>query len=93
MKLNIPSNSQSLVLSLCKEIEYIKSRSLNINHSLKYCQNKLLSGRLKLELKKLQIKRTKILNISEKLLNKNCNDLSFKFLFEMIRRSSSYQQI
>ena len=46
------SYSESLVLSLSKEIEYIKIRSSNINSSLKNCQNKILSTRLLSELDK-----------------------------------------
>ena len=87
------SYSESLVLSLCKEIEYIKNRSKNINYSLKTCQNKILSNRLKKELKKLNRNRLKILTISESMLIKNYNDLSFEFLLEITRRSNSFQQI
>ncbi len=87
------SYSESLVLSLCKEIEYIKNRSKNINYSLKTCQNKILSYRLKKELKKLNKNRLKILTISESMLIKNYNDLSFEFLLEITRRSNSFQQI
>ena len=89
----LSSCSESLVLSLCKEIEYIKNRSKNINYSLKTCQNKILSNRLKNELKKLNRNRLKILTISESMLIKNYNDLSFEFLLEITRRSNSFQQI
>ena len=89
----IYSYSYSLVISLCKEIEYIRSRSKNINNSLKTCQNKILSKRLILELEKLNKKRIKILNISENLLNKNSKDLSLEFLLEITKRSNSFQQI
>ena len=87
------SYSESLVLSLCKEIEYIKNRSKNINHSLKTCQNKILSKRLKSELNKLNKNRLKIINISENMFKNNCNELSFEFLSEIIKRSNSFQQI
>ena len=93
MKQNICSYSYSLVLSLCKEIEYIRIRSKNINNSLKTCHNKILSKRLTLELEKLNKKRIKILNISENLLNKNSKDLSLEFLLEITKRSNSFQQI
>ena len=89
----IYSYSYSLVLSLCKEIEYIRSRSKNINNSLKTCHNKILSKRLILELEKLNKKRIKILNISENLFNNNSNDLSLEFLLEITKRSNSFQQI
>ena len=93
MKEHIFTYSESLVLSLTKEIEYIKSRSKNINYSLKTCQNKNLSTRLKLELDKLNNKRLKILKISENMFKRNCNELSFEFLFEITKRSNSLQQI
>ena len=89
----IYSYSYSLVISLCKEIEYIRSRSKNINNSLKTCHNKFLSKRLILELEKLNKQRIKILNISENLFNKNSKDLSLEFLLEITKRSNSFQQI
>ena len=67
--------SESLVLSLTKEIEYITSRSKNINYSLKTCQNKTLSTRLRLELKKLNNNTLKIINIAETMIKINCNEL------------------
>ncbi len=87
------SYSESLVFSLCKEIDYIRNRSKNINYSLRNCQNKTLSSRLRKELNKLNMHRIKILNISERMLKNNCNDLSFEFLLEISKRSNSYQQI
>ena len=87
------SYSESIVLSLCKEIEYIKIRSKNINNSLRTCQNKALSKRLRLELGKLNKNRLNILNISEGMIRKNSQDLSFEFLLEITKRSNSYQQI
>ena len=85
--------SESLLLSLSKEIEYIKSRSKNINYSLKTCQNKILSTRLKSELNKLNKNRLRILSISEKMFKRNCNELSFEFLLEITKRSNTLQQI
>ena len=89
----IYSYSESLVLSLCKEIEYIKNRSKNINYSLKTCQNKILSTRLKSELNKLNKNRMKILNICQIMLKRNCNELSFELLLEITKRSNTLQQI
>ena len=85
--------SESIVLSLSKEIEYIKSRSRNINYSLKTCQNKMLSKRLKAELKKLNKNRLRILTISENMFKRNSKELSFEFLLEISKRSNSFQQI
>ena len=87
------SYSESIVLTLCKEIEYIKIRSKNINISLKTCHNKNLVKRLRLELDKLNKNRLKILTISESKRRKNSHNLSFEFLLEMTKRSNSFQQI
>ena len=87
------SYSESLLLSLSKEIEYIKSRTININYSLENCQNKILSRRLISELKNLNSNRLKISNISKQMFKDNCNDLSFEFLFEVTKRSIRFQQI
>ena len=93
MKKHLFIYSESLVLSLSKEIEYIKSRSKNINYSLKNCHNKTLSKRLRIELDKLNYNRLKILTIAESMFRKNSQDLSFEFLLEITRRSNSFQQI
>ena len=87
------SCSESIVLSLCKEIEYIKTRSNNINNSLKTCHNKTLSKRLRKELYKLNKNRLKILTISESMFKINPQDLSLEFLLEFTKRSNSFQQI
>ena len=93
MNQDIFSYSESIVFSLCKEIEFIKIRSKNINSSLKTCQNKSLSKRLKIELDKLNKKRLKILSISEIMFKANSQDLSLEFLLEITKRSNSFQQI
>tara|TARA_Y100001968_G_scaffold53922_1_gene45004 strand:+ start:803 stop:1084 length:282 start_codon:yes stop_codon:yes gene_type:complete len=85
--------SESIVLSLSKEIEYIKTRSKNINSSLKTCHNKKLSKRLSLELDKLNENRLKIINISESMVKRNSQNLSFQFLLEITKRSNCFQQI
>jgi len=87
------SCSESIILTLCKEIEYIKIRSKNINTSLKTCHNKTLYKRLKCELNKLNTSRLKILSISENLFTEHSNDLSYQFLNEVSKRSNYIQQI
>ena len=87
------SYSESIVLTLCKEIEYIKIRSKSINTSLKTCHNESLSKRLRIELDKLNKNRLKILNIAESMFKRDCEDLSFEFLLELTKRSNSFQQI
>ena len=93
MNQDLLSYSESVVFSLCKEIEFIKIRSKNINNSLKTCHNKSLSKRLRIELEKLNKNRIKILKISESMLKTNSKNLSFEFLSEITKRSNSYQQI
>ena len=93
MNQDIFSYSESIVFSLCKEIEFIKIRSKNINISLKTCHNKSLSKRLKIELEKLNKNRLKILSISESMFKTNSQDLSIEFLLEITKRSNSFQQI
>ncbi len=93
MNQDIFSYSESLVFSLCKEIEFIKIRSKNINRSLETCHNKSLSKRLKIELNKLNKNRLKILSISESMFKTNSQDLSLEFLLEITKRSNSFQQI
>ena len=93
MNQDLFSYSESIVFSLCKEIEFIKIRSKNINRSLETCHNKSLSKRLKIELDKLNKNRLNILSISEKMFKTNSQDLSLEFLLEITKRSNSFQQI
>ena len=93
MHQDLISYSESSVFSLCKEIEFIKIRSNNINSCLKTCHNKTLSKRLSLELEKLNKNRLKILTIAEGMFKRNSHDLSFEFLLEITKRSNTFQQI
>tara|TARA_Y100001968_G_scaffold108398_1_gene98036 strand:+ start:327 stop:608 length:282 start_codon:yes stop_codon:yes gene_type:complete len=93
MNRNLISYSESSVLSLCEEIEYIKIRSKNIVISLKNCHNENLSKRLRLELEKLNKSRLEIISISEGMFRNNSRNLSFEFLLEITKRSNSFQQI
>ena len=87
------SYSESIVLSLSKEIEYIKIRSKNINSSLKTCHNKMLLKRLNIELEKLNKNRLKILDIAENMFKRNSQNLSFEFLLEITKRGNYLKQI
>jgi hypothetical protein len=93
MNQNLFSYSESIVFSLCKEIEFIKIRSKNINRSLETCHDKSLTKRLKIELDKLNKNRLKILSISETMFKTNSQNLSLEFLLEITKRSNSFQQI
>ena len=93
MEETIASNSESLILTLCKEIEYIKSRAKNIKRSLKSCQNKNLTSRLDMELSKLKAKRKSIKIIAEKLFRNNSGDLSTELLLEITDRTVYIQNL
>ena len=93
MNQNLYSYSESIVFSLCKEIEFIKIRSKNINSSLKTCHSESLSKRLQIELHRLNTNRLKILSISESMFKTNSQDLSLEFLLEITKRSNYFQQI
>jgi hypothetical protein len=93
MNQHLYTYSESIVFSLCKEIEFIKIRSKNINRSLETCHDKSLTKRLKIELDKLNKNRLKILSISESMFKTNSKDLSLEFLLEITKRSNSFQQI
>ena len=93
MSKDLFSYSDSIVFSLCKEIEYIRIRSKNIKISLKNCQNKILSKRLYSELEKLKKSSLNIQDISERMFKHNSKDLSLEFLLEITKRSNSLQQI
>ena len=93
MSKNTYSHSDSLVFSLCKEIEFIRIRSKNIKNSLKTCHNKMLFKRLYLELEKLNKSSLNIQNITENMFRNNSKDLSLEFLLEITKRTNSLQQI
>ncbi len=79
--------SDSIVGSLCREIEYIKSRSRSINSSISNCQSISLIKRLKKELICLNKRLNSIQDISQSMLiKKNCDQLSIEFLIELSNR-------
>ena len=82
------SVSDSIVGSLCREIEYIKLRSSSINKSLNNCQNALLIKRLNRELNSLRDRLESIQKISTSMLYQDSNDhLSIRFLIEISKRN------
>ena len=89
----ISSSSESVVISLCKEIEYIRSRTKIIKQSLKHCQNKTLTSRLDIELSKLKEKINSIQRIAEKLFHNNSSDLSIELLLEITHRTIFIQNL
>ena len=82
------NNSDSVINSLCREIEYIKSRSKSIKYSLNNCQNSSLIIRLKNELLHLKKRMSTIeeVTFSIRKINRQ-KSLSLDFLCELIGRS------
>ncbi len=81
-------HSESLVGSLCREVENIRSRSKGIHIALDIAMNKLLKLRLKQELKNLDQRREEIYNQAKGFsLSSNDNkSLSLCFLEEISSR-------
>ena len=82
------TTSDSLIGSLCREIEYIESRSDIINNSIINSQNQKLTKRLRKELFSLKNRVESIKRLS-RLINYegNVDTLSIEFLNELICRS------
>ncbi len=79
--------SESLVGSLCREIQFINSRSLGIKRSLENCQNPYLSKRLSIELNSHYSRKNSIMKIAQYLNTINYKkDLSILFLLEISQR-------
>ena len=85
--------SESLVTSLCREIEFIRIRKKIINDTLKYCRNENLSIRLNYELKSHETRVSCIYRATKGLLIDTDHSISLSFLKEVIQRASKNQQI
>ena len=79
--------SDSLIGSLCREIEYIRKRYINISISLKNSKINLLQIRLRKEMSELKSRRLEIKNISQDFKNIYSTSISNLFLFELCKRS------
>ncbi len=78
--------SDSLIGSLCRELEYIGKRSKAINSSLANCNDKFLKRRLEEELKNHRARKDELFSISSLFVNKNPGNLSSLFLLELFKR-------
>tara|TARA_Y100001968_G_scaffold229757_1_gene212561 strand:- start:4239 stop:4514 length:276 start_codon:yes stop_codon:yes gene_type:complete len=82
------SPSDSVIGSLCRELEKIKTRSESINYSINHCQSKSLILRLKNELIELRKRRSYIRTISKNIaISDDIDRLSVELLNELIGRS------
>ena len=79
--------SDSLIYSLCREIEYIRQRSKNIKDTLYTCKDKFLQIRLVNEIKGLTQRINELNKISNEYKNKYNDSISSKLLIELCNRS------
>ena len=81
--------SDSLIGSLCREIEYIRQRYKNVRISLNTSKDKVLIKRLNKEISCLEARRIELLEISAQF-NQNANkSISKMFLHELCLRPLS----
>jgi len=90
--LHLPKTSESLVSTLCTEIEYIRNRTNNIKQSLKSCSNNQVYKRLLAELDSHRDRSLTIFSLSKSLILNNKKNLSVVFLIEICKRAINHHQ-
>ncbi len=79
--------SDSLISSLCREVEAIRSRSLQIHHGIAHCQDRSLLQRLEQEWGQLQARRRELLQVARSWRRRGVADaLALEFLMEIASR-------
>ena len=81
------TNSDSLIGSLCREIEQIRSRSKLISYSLNNCKDNELRKRLLEEIFQLSERRKELRKISNTLLKNSKSSISKLLLSELCKRT------
>ena len=79
--------SDSLIGSLCREIEQIRLRSRNINYSIMNCKDKLLKKRLLEEISLLRQRRNELKDISNEIVNLSKSSISKLLFSELCKRA------
>ena len=80
------TNSDSLIGSLCREIEQIRSRSKLISYSLNNCKDNVLRKRLLEEIEKLSKRKKELNDISNSFLKDSRSSISKLLLSELCKR-------
>ncbi len=84
---NVTGTSETLIGSLCKEADLIRTRIRHIMNLTGQCSNIELLSRLNQEKNNLESRRVEIITIADSLTKKNLSDkLSTKFLLEICNR-------
>ncbi len=85
MNKSIP-RSDSLIGSLCREIEHVRNRYKVLNSYLINSKDKGLKERLKKEINKILLRRLEISNISETLIKGIDSGIASLLLYELSHR-------
>ena len=78
--------SDSLIGSLCREIEYIRHRHKIVSSYLMHSKDKGLRERLSNEIKQLKSRREELLDISSNFNSQIKSGISSLFLYELCNR-------
>ncbi len=78
--------SDSLIGSLCREVEQIRLRNKHINYSLITCRNNDIRKRLLNEIKNLNRRRKELKDISKSFLNDSKLSISKMLFIELCSR-------
>ena len=85
-------SSESLLASLCKEVQGIRNRCTYIIDSIVHCNDNNLLLRLKSELNHLQKRRVELLETAKSLKKLNLqDDIAIDFLIEISNRPYIYK--
>ena len=80
------TESDSLIGSLCRDIEYIRQRYKNVSISHSISKDKLLRERLLNEILNLKQRRMELIEISNEFTNSYHSSLSAMLFYEMCKR-------
>ena len=83
------STSDSVIGSLCREVDGIRQRCSQLLTAMRFCQNSGLLHRLRLELQQLQNRRRELLATARLWHQRRSvsDDLALEFLIEISSRS------
>lgn len=83
------STSDSVIGSLCREVDAIRQRCTHLLIAMRCCQDSCLLDRLRLELQQLQARRRTLLATARRWRQQRCllDDLALEFLIEISSRS------
>ena len=85
------TESDSLIGSLCREIEYIRQRYKNVSISHDISKDKLLRERLLDEILKLKQRRMELIEISNEFSNSFQSSFSAMFIYELCKRPLEFK--